>query len=73
MKIDNDKIIDYLEGLLSKEERIKFEAQLKEDDNLQQEIKLYKEGKELTDNFNQYYHQEDDINYNGEKETEATK
>ena len=64
MKIDNDKIIDYLEGLLSKEERIKFEAQLKEDDNLQQEIKLYKEGKELTDNFNQYYHQEDDINYN---------
>ena len=64
MKMDNDKIIDYLEGLLSKEERIKFEAQLKEDDNLQQEIKLYKEGKELTDNFNQYYHQEDDIDYN---------
>ena len=73
MKVTDEIIINYLDGMLSDTERKLFEIELESNESLKEQVTLFKEGEEMFSAFSEYYFKEDDINYEALKHTAFAK
>ena len=69
MKLTDEIIIDYLDGMLNDSDKKLFEKELKTNVSLQKKIALFKEGEEMFFGFSEDYFKEDDIDYDTLKST----